>query len=67
MNHYYYYYSFLTDYRVWVLEPRVQQQYIVYLSILNRNFSAELSSHTSPAFKREAKGVQSMVSWISHL
>lgn len=45
-----------------MLEPRVQQQYIVYLSIVNRNFSADLSSHTGPVFKREAKGVQNMVS-----
>ncbi|TNM85352.1 hypothetical protein fugu_007623 [Takifugu bimaculatus] len=52
---------YFLDYRVWVLESRVQQQYIVCLSILNRNFSADLSSHTSPAFKREAKGVQNMV------
>lgn len=63
----YYNSSFLTDYRVWLLEPRVQQQYIVYLSILNRNFSADLSSHTSLTFKREAKGVQNMVSWIGLL
>ncbi|TWW53427.1 hypothetical protein D4764_0256300, partial [Takifugu flavidus] len=49
---------YFLDYRVWVLESRVQQQYIICLSILNRNFSADLSSHTSPAFKREAKGVQ---------
>uniref|UniRef100_H3DNB5 Transmembrane serine protease 6 n=1 Tax=Tetraodon nigroviridis TaxID=99883 RepID=H3DNB5_TETNG len=52
---------YFLDYRVWVLEPRVQQQYVVYLSILNRNFSADLSSHTSPTFKREARGVQSTV------
>lgn len=56
------YFSFQTEYRVWVLEPRVQQQYTAYLSILNRNFSADLSSHSSPTFKKEAKGVQSMVS-----
>lgn len=61
------YSSSLTDYRVWVLESRVQQQYIICLSILNRNFSADLSSHTSPAFKREAKGVQNMVSCMCHL
>ncbi len=54
--------SSVTEYRVWVLEPRVQQQYMAYLSILNRNFSADLSSHDSPAFKKEAKGVQNMVS-----
>ncbi|XP_042247684.1 transmembrane protease serine 6 [Thunnus maccoyii] len=55
---------YFLEYRVWVLEPRVQQQYTAYLSILNRNFSADLSSHRSHAFKKEAKGVQSMVEKI---
>ncbi|KAM4611939.1 transmembrane protease serine 6 [Polymixia lowei] len=55
---------YFLEYRVWVLEPRVQQQYTAYLSILNRNLSAGLSSHTSPAFKMEAKGVQDMVARI---
>ncbi|XP_044197940.1 transmembrane protease serine 6 [Thunnus albacares] len=55
---------YFLEYRVWVLEPRVQQQYTAYLSILNRNFSADLSSHSSHAFKKEAKGVQSMVEKI---
>ena len=54
--------SSVTEHRVWLLEPRVQQQYTAYLSILNRNFSADLSSHNSPAFKKEAKGVENMVS-----
>lgn len=52
----------VTEYRVWVVEPRLQRQYTAYLSILNKNFSADLSSHGSPAFRREAKGVQVMVS-----
>lgn len=52
----------LTEYKVWVLEPRVHQQYTAYLTILNRNFSAELSSHNSLVFRKEAKGVQNMVS-----
>ncbi|XP_047434013.1 transmembrane protease serine 6 isoform X2 [Mugil cephalus] len=55
---------YFLEYRVWVLEPRVQQQYTAHLSILNRNFSAALSSHNSPAFKREAKGVQNMVETV---
>lgn len=55
-------FSSLTEYRVWVLEPRVHEQYMVYLSILNKNFSADLSSHISPTFKTEAKGIQNLVS-----
>ncbi|XP_068455598.1 transmembrane protease serine 6 [Clinocottus analis] len=55
---------YFLEYRVWVLEPRVQQQYAAYLSILNRNFSADLSSHSSPAFRKEAQGVQTMVKEI---
>ncbi|XP_029014391.1 transmembrane protease serine 6 isoform X2 [Betta splendens] len=55
---------FFLDYRVWALEPRVQQQYTAYVSILNRNISAELLLHNSPAFKKEAKGVQRMVERI---
>lgn len=55
---------YFLEYRVWVLEPRVQQQYTAYITILNRNFSADLSSHHSPAFKKEAKGVKAMVEKI---
>ncbi|XP_034004127.1 transmembrane protease serine 6 [Trematomus bernacchii] len=55
---------YFLDYRVWVCEPRVQQQYSAHLTVLNRNFSADLSSHSSAAFKREAKGVQNMVKKI---
>ncbi|KAG7222512.1 hypothetical protein INR49_004586 [Caranx melampygus] len=55
---------YFLEYRVWVLEPRVQQQYTAYVTILNRNFSADLSSHHSPAFNKEAKGVQAMVEKI---
>uniref|UniRef100_A0A672ZIT4 CUB domain-containing protein n=1 Tax=Sphaeramia orbicularis TaxID=375764 RepID=A0A672ZIT4_9TELE len=54
----------LTEHRVWKLEPRIQQQYTAYMSILNRNFSTDLSSHTSRAFRKEAKGVQDMVKVI---
>ncbi|AWP05217.1 hypothetical protein SMAX5B_011328 [Scophthalmus maximus] len=55
---------YFLDHRVWVLEPRVRQQYTAYMSILNRNFSAELSSLTSAAFEKEAKGVKIMVEKI---
>ncbi|XP_034043609.1 transmembrane protease serine 6 [Thalassophryne amazonica] len=52
---------YFLEYRVWVLEPRVQQQYTAYVSILNRNFSADLSSTSSLMFRQEAKAIQSMV------
>lgn len=55
---------YFLEHRVWRLEPRIQQQYTAYMSILNRNFSADLSSHTSRAFRKEAKGVQDMVKKI---
>ncbi|XP_070684275.1 transmembrane protease serine 6 [Pempheris klunzingeri] len=55
---------YFLEYRVWVLEPPVQQQYLAHLSILNRNFSADLSHHNSRAFRKEAKGVQHMVEKI---
>ncbi|XP_074520453.1 transmembrane protease serine 6 [Halichoeres trimaculatus] len=55
---------YFLEYRVWVLEPRVQQQYTAYLSILNRTFSADLASHNSPAFKRETKAVQKTIEKI---
>lgn len=54
-------FSFVPEYRVWVLEPRVQQQYTAYLSIVNRNFSSDLASHSSPSFKRETKALQKTV------
>ena len=44
------------------MEPRVQQQYTAYVSIMNRNFTVDLSTHDNPAFKKEAKGVQKLVS-----
>ncbi|XP_060922999.1 transmembrane protease serine 6 [Limanda limanda] len=55
---------YLLEYRVWFDEPRVRQQYAAYMSILNRNFSADLSSHGSPVFQDEAVGVKTMVSRI---
>ncbi|XP_041641491.1 transmembrane protease serine 6 isoform X2 [Cheilinus undulatus] len=55
---------YFLEYRVWALEPRVQQQYTAYISILNRNFTTDLSSHSSPAFKKEAEAVQKMVEKI---
>lgn len=57
----------MPEYRVWVLEARVQQQYTAYLSILNRTFSADLSSASSTAFQEEAEGVQAMVSGFLRL
>ncbi|XP_072240749.1 transmembrane protease serine 6 [Leuresthes tenuis] len=55
---------YFLEYRVWVFEPRVHQQYTAYLTILNRDFSADMSSHNSPVFKKEAMGVQNMVKKI---
>ncbi|XP_053275740.1 transmembrane protease serine 6 [Pleuronectes platessa] len=55
---------YLLEYRVWFEEPRVQQQYAAYMSILNRNFTADLSSPSSPAFWNEAVGVKTMVAKI---
>ncbi|KAF7217805.1 transmembrane protease serine 6 [Nothobranchius furzeri] len=55
---------YFLEYRVWMLEPRVQQQYTAYITILNRNFSAELSSHNSPAFRTEAKRVQNTINMM---
>ncbi|KAJ8001646.1 hypothetical protein DPEC_G00171630 [Dallia pectoralis] len=55
---------FFLEYRVWVLEPRVQRQYTGRLSILNRNFSTDLSSHTNPSFTAQAKDVQDMVQMV---
>uniref|UniRef100_A0A3Q3AF92 Transmembrane serine protease 6 n=2 Tax=Kryptolebias marmoratus TaxID=37003 RepID=A0A3Q3AF92_KRYMA len=52
---------YFLEYRVWMLEPRVKQQYAAYITITNRNFSAEMSSHSSPAFKMEAKRVQNTI------
>ncbi|KAM9770030.1 transmembrane protease serine 6 isoform 1-T1 [Menidia menidia] len=55
---------YFLEYRVWGLEPRAQQQYTAYLTILNRPFSPDMSSHNSPVFKKEANGVQNMVKKI---
>ncbi|XP_061883388.1 transmembrane protease serine 6 [Entelurus aequoreus] len=55
---------YFLGYRVWVLEPRVLQRYAAYLTILDRNFSDELSSQSSPAFEEEAKGAQNIVEGI---
>ncbi|XP_048871308.1 transmembrane protease serine 6 isoform X1 [Brienomyrus brachyistius] len=48
-------------YRVMVLEPRVQQQYLATITVLNRNFTAQLSSRSSPEFKAEARVLQDAV------
>ncbi|KAG7486041.1 transmembrane protease serine 6 [Solea senegalensis] len=55
---------YFLDYRIWVLEPRVQQHYAAYVSILNRKFSSDLSSRNSAAFKKEAAGVKMVVEEI---
>ncbi|KAF7651877.1 hypothetical protein LDENG_00104210 [Lucifuga dentata] len=55
---------YFLEYRVWVLEPRVQQRYTAHLTVLNRAFSADLSSHAATAFRNEAAGIQSVVEKI---
>ncbi|KAM6940279.1 transmembrane protease serine 6 [Xenentodon cancila] len=55
---------YFLEYRVWTSEPRVQQQYIAHVTILNKNFSIDMSSHNGLAFRREAKKVQNMVKAI---
>ncbi|XP_038163527.1 transmembrane protease serine 6 isoform X3 [Cyprinodon tularosa] len=55
---------YFVEYRVWTLEPRVQQQYTAYITILNRTFSPDLSSHNSPMFKTEAKSIQNTLKKI---
>ncbi|XP_054897656.1 transmembrane protease serine 6 isoform X2 [Poeciliopsis prolifica] len=55
---------YFLEYSVWTLEPRVQQQYTAYLTIVNRNFSADLASHSNPTFKAEAKYVQNTLKKI---
>ncbi|XP_051985798.1 transmembrane protease serine 6 isoform X1 [Xyrauchen texanus] len=52
---------YYVEYRVWVLEPRVVQQYTGSVSILNQNFSDSLSSHESSEFKLQSRAVQNMV------
>ncbi|XP_036401268.1 transmembrane protease serine 6 [Megalops cyprinoides] len=52
---------YFVDYRIWVLEPRVQQQYTAMITILNRNFSTQLSSRTSLEYRTEARSVQDMM------
>ncbi|KAL2086971.1 hypothetical protein ACEWY4_018030 [Coilia grayii] len=52
---------YFVEYRVWVLEPRVLQQYTAHIRILNRNFSSPLSTHSTREFQAEAKAVEAMV------
>ncbi|XP_061087416.1 transmembrane protease serine 6 [Conger conger] len=52
---------YFLEYRVWVLEPRVQQQYSAMVTIVNRNYSSQLSSRTNLEFRAEARAVQDMV------
>nr|XP_021332645.1 LOW QUALITY PROTEIN: transmembrane protease serine 6 [Danio rerio] len=51
---------YFLEYRVWVLEPRVLQQYTCSVSILNKNFSSSLWNHESAEFRREASIVENM-------
>ncbi|XP_061576527.1 transmembrane protease serine 6 isoform X2 [Cololabis saira] len=55
---------YFLEYRVWTLEPRIQQQYVAHVTILNKNLSTDMSSHNGLAFRREAKRVQNMVKTI---
>ncbi|XP_027871972.1 transmembrane protease serine 6 isoform X3 [Xiphophorus couchianus] len=55
---------YFLEYSVWTLEPRVQQQYTAYLTIVNRNFSADLACHSNPVFKTEAKYVENTLKKI---
>ncbi|XP_032417691.1 transmembrane protease serine 6 isoform X2 [Xiphophorus hellerii] len=55
---------YFLEYSVWTLEPRVQQQYTAYLTIVNRNFSADLACHNNPVFKTEAKYVENTLKKI---
>ncbi|XP_041959008.1 transmembrane protease serine 6 [Alosa sapidissima] len=52
---------YFLEYSVWVLEPRVEQQYTAHVHLLNRNFSRPLSSHGTREFLAEARAVQAMV------
>ncbi|XP_056315264.1 transmembrane protease serine 6 [Danio aesculapii] len=51
---------YFLEYRVWVLESRVLQQYTCSVSILNKNFSSSLWNHESAEFRREASIVENM-------
>ncbi|XP_056606167.1 transmembrane protease serine 6 [Triplophysa dalaica] len=52
---------YFIEYRVWVLEARVVQQYTASVSILNHNFTTDLSNHHSSDFTLQSKRVQNMV------
>ncbi|KAA0713475.1 hypothetical protein E1301_Tti023000 [Triplophysa tibetana] len=52
---------YFIEYRVWVLEARVIQQYTASVSILNHNFTTDLSNHLSSDFTLQSKRVQNMV------
>nr|XP_055069578.1 transmembrane protease serine 6 [Misgurnus anguillicaudatus] len=52
---------YFIEYRVWVQEPRIIQQYTARVSILNENFTKDLSRHESSEFRVQSKRVQSMV------
>ncbi|XP_043086791.1 transmembrane protease serine 6 isoform X1 [Puntigrus tetrazona] len=52
---------YFLEYRVWVLEPKLVQQYTASVSILNLNFSVSLSSHESSEFRSTSASVQNTV------
>ncbi|KAJ8406710.1 hypothetical protein AAFF_G00296260 [Aldrovandia affinis] len=52
---------YFQEYRVWVLEARVQQNYTAMVTVLNRNFSSQLASRTSLEYRTEARSMQDMV------
>lgn len=55
---------YFLEYRVWVLEVRVEQQYIGQISILNRNFTTGLSAHTSRMFQEESRTIEAVLKKI---
>ncbi|TSK62641.1 Transmembrane protease serine 6 [Bagarius yarrelli] len=52
---------YFLEYRVWVLEARLEQQYIGQISILNRNFTTALSAHTSRMFQEESRTMEAVL------
>lgn len=52
---------YLVEYRVWYEESRVMKQFSAAITILNRNYSSQLASGSSPEFKAEAEAVEDMM------
>ncbi|XP_041098181.1 transmembrane protease serine 6-like [Polyodon spathula] len=55
---------YILDHRLKLLEPRVTQYYTARVTVLNRNFSMELTRRESPAFTAEASKVQDVLEKI---